>query len=219
MGGPPTTCPSLPTFAGGADGHTLYAGPPESTFPSAVRESTATLRSVILEATPDAQEQVSGGLRFGMALSSPARQGGIAAAIARARDGVRQQPGIGRSAAIARRTSPSINPAGLDPLERRHRLRWTVTRCRRGGRNAPAAPGLLPDMDLARRIGTPFPAVNCAGHDGPGVDAWQHPAMPRRRPPQLPGRYRTVGGPTEPPPSVSEAGVLTAEWRNLTYVR
>lgn len=42
-------------------------------FPVAVRESAAVLRARILQIVPEAQELVSGGLKFGMALDSVER--------------------------------------------------------------------------------------------------------------------------------------------------
>lgn len=55
---------------------TTYTQPPTTfadliaPFPAAVRESATTLRTLILEAMPEAHEDVSGGLKFAMALYS-----------------------------------------------------------------------------------------------------------------------------------------------------
>jgi hypothetical protein len=63
---------------------TTYEQPPTTfadliaPFPADVRESAASLRSLIFEAMPDANEHVSGGLRFGTALYSLGRPTNVA---------------------------------------------------------------------------------------------------------------------------------------------
>jgi hypothetical protein len=63
---------------------TTYKQPPTAfaeliaPFPAEVRESATTLRTLILEAMPEAHEHVSGGLRFGTALYSPGQPTNVA---------------------------------------------------------------------------------------------------------------------------------------------
>lgn len=63
---------------------TVYERPPATfeeliaPFPAAVRESAVALRRLILAAQPDADELVSGGLKFGTALYSVGRPTNVA---------------------------------------------------------------------------------------------------------------------------------------------